>query len=198
VVDVRRRHGIGARYFLYPAITYVHKDHAVLVDALARLAGPAEADIELVLTGGAGEAEEALTDHVRRLGLGARVHRLGRVPRSELDALLTGALGLVFPSRYEGFGLPVLEAMGAGVPVAVADATALGEVAGCAGLRLPPGEPGAWAEAMADLAGSGDLRARLSAAGRAHAADFGPAPTAHALAEAYRAAARSATGAARR
>jgi alpha-1,3-rhamnosyl/mannosyltransferase len=191
LADVRRRHGIGERYFLYPAITYVHKDHAVLLEALARLGGPEQGGIELVLTGGAGDAEDAVADRIVRLGLGHRVHRLGRVPRAELDALLAGALAMVFPSRYEGFGLPVLEAMAAGVPVAVADATALGEVVGGAGLRLAPGEPSAWAEAMADLAGQPELRSRLSAAGRAHAADFGPAPTAHALAEAYRAAARA-------
>jgi hypothetical protein len=75
----------------------------------------------------------------------------------------------------------------------VADATALGEVAGCAALRLAPGDAAAWAAAMADLARAPQLRATLSAAGRAQAADFGPAPTAHALAEAYRAAARAGT-----
>lgn len=172
----------GAPYLVYPAITYPHKNHAVLVDALARLAerrrpGAAEAGggsppVRLVLTGGAAAAEEDLAGRIAAAGLGQWVVRPGRVSAGALAALYRGATAMVFPSRYEGFGLPVLEAMQLGCPVVVADACALPGVAGGAGVVVDPDDPDAWAAAIGSLLDDPGRRAELVRAGRERAAMF--------------------------
>lgn len=190
---LRRRWGIGERYVVYPAITYPHKNHTVLAEALAEPAWPD--DLHLVLTGGEAAAEGALAERLRALPPDRRrlAHRLGRIPRPELDALLARARALAFPSRYEGFGVPVLEALAAGLPVVAADAGALPEVVGAAGRLLDPGDPAAWAAALAEVAGAAPLqRARLQAAARARAAEFGPPRTGAALVAAWQQAAGTA------
>jgi alpha-1,3-rhamnosyl/mannosyltransferase len=181
--------GIARPFAVYNAITYPHKNHALLVDALARLGGR---PLDLVLPSGAAGAEEALAARIAAAGVQRRVHRLGRIPRDDLDALVSASAGLVFPSTYEGFGMPVLEAMAAGVPVVVSNAAALPEVAGGAALLLDPHDVAAWAAALGDLAaGRGAaVEAARAGAGRARAASFTPDRTAAALHAVYRAAAR--------
>lgn len=180
--------GIGDRpFFLYPAITYPHKNHAVLLEALATI--PAAEQPDLVFTGGVAQAEDAVASAARRLGVAARVHRLGRVPAAELDALYRAAVGLVFPSRYEGFGMGVAEAMARDCPVIAAAATALPEVVADAGLLVEPVDPAGWAAAMRQLLDDGTLRDRLIDAGRARLASFSPAAVAAELVAAYRSAA---------
>ncbi|MDY7105233.1 MAG: glycosyltransferase family 1 protein [Actinomycetota bacterium] len=187
--EVRARHGIGPRWFVYPAATWPHKNHTVLVDALAEMADP---DVELVLTGRADAAEDALVERIRARGMEARVHRVGRIPRPELDALVRGALALLFPSTFEGFGTPVLEAMADGCPVVAADATALPEVVGDAGMLVPPSDVRAWSDAMSEIASDAELRRRLTTAGRRRARAFSARSSATALARAYRTAAGAA------
>ncbi len=184
VAAARARHGVPGSYVIYPAITYPHKNHGVLLDAVARVP-----DLHVVLTGGAGPAEAAVVARAAQPDLAGRVHRLGRIPRADLDALLAGAAALAFPSRYEGFGLPVLEAMAVGCPVVAARATALPEVVGDGGVLVDPDDPAAWAATLAQVATDPEVRARLATAGRARAASFDPQRSAHAWAEAYRCAA---------
>lgn len=112
-----------------------------------------------------------------------------RLEESALVALYQGARALVLVSRYEGFGLPVLEAMACGAPVIVADAGALPEVAGEAGLIVPVDDPCAWAEAVRAVLAQPDVAARLREAGLRRAAGFTWAATAAATLEVYRAAA---------
>jgi alpha-1,3-rhamnosyl/mannosyltransferase len=138
----------GVPFFLYPAITYAHKNHAVLVDAFARLHAD-RPDVRLVLTGRAGPCESALRAQIARLRLDDAVVRTGRVPQEELRWLLHHAVALAFPSRYEGFGLPVVEAMAAGCPVIVADATALPEVVDGAGVLVGADDVEGWRAALA-------------------------------------------------
>jgi alpha-1,3-rhamnosyl/mannosyltransferase len=190
---VRERHELGAApYFLFPAITYAHKNHLLLVDALARMA---HTEALLVLTGGEGPVEDELWERLDTVGVAHRVRRPGRVPRADLDALYRAATGLVFPSRYEGFGNPVAEAMAFGCPVLVADATSLPEVVGDAGMLLPTDDAAAWARAMDRLLDDGAERARLAEAGRARAEHWTWARTAEALEGAYRMAAGTDVGA---
>ena len=157
-------------FFLFPAITYPHKNHLVLLRAFARVAR--DHDTLLVLTGGEARQEDVLRAEIAALGIGERVRRLGRVPRGDLDWMLRHAVALTFPSRFEGFGLPVLEAMGNGCPVIAAAATALPEVVGPAGILVDPDDVGGWADAMVELLTDGRRREWFVEAGFARTAEF--------------------------
>jgi glycosyltransferase involved in cell wall biosynthesis len=173
--------GLPARYVLYPAITYPHKDHVTLVRALAGL----PEDVGLVLTGGVGPAEAALWAEADRLGVRHRVRRPGRVPAGVLAGLFASASVVAVPSRYEGFGIPVVEAFRAGVPVVAADATCLPEVVGDAGLLVPPGDVAAWRAALSTVLGDPARAAALIERGRARLAAHGPGSIVAAQVAAY-------------
>jgi len=126
----------------------------------------------LVLPGAPTPNEAELRDLARRLGLDADVRFLGYVEADELEALYRAAACFVFPSLYEGFGLPVLEAMRRGVPVACARATSIPEVAGDAAMYFDPHSPDQIAGAVGALLGDRELAGRLVAAGRERAAGF--------------------------
>jgi glycosyltransferase involved in cell wall biosynthesis len=184
-LDVRSRYGLGdSPVLLYPAITYPHKNHLFLIEAFAPLAHR-RPDLLLVLTGGSAQMEEPLRAAIARHGIGAQVRRLGRIPRTDLDALYQEAAVLVFPSRFEGFGIPVLEAMSRGCPVVAADATALPEVVGDAGVLLPLADASRWTDELKALLDGADRRAALADAGRRRAADFDWPPVARRLGELY-------------
>jgi glycosyltransferase involved in cell wall biosynthesis len=174
------RHGLAGPVVLYAAVTYPHKDHRTLLDAFARLRS-SHPDALLVLPGGVGEAEAEVQQ-----ALNGSVKRLGRVSEADLAGLLDLATVVAVPSRYEGFGLPALEAMAAGVPVVAADATSLPEVVGDAGVLVPPGDGAAWATAIGGLLADPEERARRSRAGRERAAGFSTAANAEGFAELYR------------
>jgi glycosyltransferase involved in cell wall biosynthesis len=176
---------------VYPAITYRHKNHAVLVDAMATLTAR-NVDVRLVLLGGVGPVEREVMAAVHREGLGDRVVRTGRVSDGDRDGLIAMASALVFPSRYEGFGAPVVEAMHLGCPVLAGDATALREVVGDAGWLIDPDSPGAWAEAIERVITDTAARQALVDAGRQRAARFDGRSTAVQLDHAYALATRTA------
>lgn len=161
----------SAPYLLYPANFWKHKNHEMLLAAFALACGCGLArQTRLVCTGTPGARQRWLARAAAGLGLADRVDFPGYLDRSAWSALLRGATGVVFPSLYEGFGLPVVEAMAAGIPVACADTTALPEVAGGAALLFDPRKPADIAAAMVALAGDPALRARLVAAGAERAA----------------------------
>lgn len=154
--------GLPERYVLYPANMWPHKNHERLLEAFARVGDP---DLWLVLTGQT-YGREGL------LGGRERVLHLGHVPAAELAALYRGALALVFPSLFEGFGMPPLEAMACGTPVAVSGAGAVREVVADCGVVFDPGDEDAIAGAIARVTTDHELRAKLRAAGLRHAAGF--------------------------
>ena len=119
------------------------KDPVTAVEALALLP-----DLELVIVGRDRGEGDAVAAAIGRAGLERRVHVLDYVTRDDLVALYRGAVALVFPSRYEGFGLPVLEAMACGTPVVAAATTSIPEVVGDAGVLVPAGDPAALAEGV--------------------------------------------------
>ncbi|MCU0309419.1 MAG: glycosyltransferase family 4 protein [Acidimicrobiales bacterium] len=183
------RHGLlGRRIVLYPAITYAHKNHETLVRAVATLVAD-RPDLVLVLTGGVGPAEELVAAAVDAYGIRDHVARLGRIPGEELDVLYGAARVLAFPSSYEGFGLPVLEAMAHGCPVVASLAGGLPWVTGGAALLVPPLDAPAWASALASVLDDDARHAALAAAGRGRAGDFPWSSSVEALVGAYRAAA---------
>jgi len=172
-------------YFLYPAITNRHKNHLLLLEAFAKVAAE-RPEVRLVLTGAPGNADADVGDAIARLGLGGNVTRAGRLADPAFDRLLADAAALVYPSTFEGFGLPIIEAMAVGCPVIAADATALPEVVGEAGLLVAPGDRDAWAAGMLRILDDTELRTRLVAAGEERARAFTPAETARRLTGAYR------------
>lgn len=192
--EVRARYGLGRRPFVvFPAVTHPHKQHRFLLGLLAR-AEPgsrwADPELALVLTGGRGLADAEVDTSIGELGLTERVIRLGRVPAADRDGLIAAAEALVFPSQYEGFGAPVLEAMALGTPVLASDQAAIPGVAGGAAV-LRPLEAEAWADALDEVAARRD---ELVRAGRQRAATFTTAASARALVAAYRQAAGPSPG----
>ena len=177
--------GRFGRYLLLPAITYPHKRHADLVMALDRLRDRFP-ELSVVITGRADTEDAPLRELIARLGLRDRVHQLGRVSESELDDLYRSADALVFPSEYEGFGNPVLEAMARGCPVVTTDAAALPELSGPAGLVVPVGRPAALAGAIARVLDEPGLADKLRAAGAERAKEFSWRRAGTELADCYR------------
>lgn len=172
-------------FFLYPAITYPHKRHLVLLEAFA-LVARTHPELRLVLTGGAAAAEAEVRTRMRRPDLDGRVLRPGRVPFEQLESLFAATTAVAVPSCYEGFGLPVLEAMVRGVPVLAAAAGSLPEVARPEDL-VAADDVEAWAAALeAVLDETAEQRAARIAAGHERAARFTPERTAAGLLRAYR------------
>jgi alpha-1,3-rhamnosyl/mannosyltransferase len=183
---VRAAYQLGdAPYFLFPAKTWPHKNHEMLLRAFA-LVHRRRPDTMLVLTGGEAHRETRLRAVARELQVNDAVRRTGRIPASDVDVLYRGAVALAFPSLYEGFGIPVLEAMSRGCPVLAADATALPEVVGGAGLLLPPNDPESWSEAMVRVLEDEPLRERLISAGHRRAREYEWTASAAVLADVYR------------
>jgi glycosyltransferase involved in cell wall biosynthesis len=169
----------GPPYVLFVGGIQPRKDPATAIEALARIDG----DLRLVLVGDEKRGGDELRSAIRRLGLERRVEFAGYVEHEGLASLYRGAACLVFPSRYEGFGLPVLEAMASGTPVVATTAGAVPEVAGDAAVLVEPGDPEALAEGIREALGN---RERLVAEGLERARRFTWAETARRTLEVYR------------
>jgi alpha-1,3-rhamnosyl/mannosyltransferase len=170
------------RFVLVAAITYPHKNHLVLLDAFARVARD-DPDLRLVLVGGTGPAEAVVAERASRDDLTGRVVRLGRVGADLLDQLYRTATLVAVPSRYEGFGLPAVEAMAYGRPLVAARAGALPEVVAPGTPLVDPDDVAGWVEALRDLVGDPQRRAELGAVGRAAVAQRTARATAAAMIE---------------
>jgi glycosyltransferase involved in cell wall biosynthesis len=157
------------RFLIYPANLWPHKNHARLLEALARAS---DREIDLVLTGNDYGRLDELYALAARLGVRERVRHLGFVEHDVLPALLRRARGMVFPSLFEGFGQPPLEAMACGCAVAAPVRGALGEVCSGAALELDPEDVDSIAAAIDALASDDALVARLGAAGPERARTF--------------------------
>lgn len=168
---VGRRLAGGDRFILALGTLEPRKDLPSLVAAFDRLAG-GDPGLRLVLAGPPGWGVDEVDGAVRAARHGGRVVRTGWVTGEERAGLLAAAAVLAFPSRYEGFGLPVLEAMDAGVPVVATAVGAVREVAGDAAVLVPPGDAGALAGALAEVLGDEGRAEALRRAGRERAAAF--------------------------
>jgi glycosyltransferase involved in cell wall biosynthesis len=168
---VRRKYRLPERYVLSVGSLEPGKNRRRLIAACARLR---ERGVEhhLVISGQRAWRYEDELDVVRQLGLDDRVHVLGFVDGADMPALYSAADLLAFPSLYEGFGLPVLEAMACGTPVITSSVSALPEVAGDAALLVDPADVSALAESMERALTDGALRADLRARGLERARMF--------------------------
>ncbi|UIE39382.1 glycosyltransferase family 4 protein [Leptodesmis sichuanensis] len=163
-------------YFLYLGRNDPYKNLHRLISAFASL--PQRSDYELWFAGPRDERyTEALTEHIEDLGLTNQVKFLSYVPYSELPVILNQAIALVMPSLWEGFGLPVLEAMACGTPVITSNLSALPEVTGDAALLVDPYNETAIAQAMQQVIEDSGLRSHLRQAGLARASQFSWAKT---------------------
>ena len=167
------------------------KDYPSLVRAFDRLAGD-HREVNLVIAGGDGWGSHALDDAVEVSPWRDRIVRTGYVDEATLGALRADATLLAYPSVYEGFGFPPLEAMAAGVPVVATSAGAVPEVVGDAGVLVPPGDVDALAAALTAVLDDSDLRRQLVERGRERAAGFTWELCASGLTELYHAAADAA------
>jgi len=164
------------RFVVYPANLWPHKNHERLVDALAV---QRERDVNLVLTGQPWDRLERLMDRAARAGVAARVRHLGHIEPTTLAAVYRAARAMIFPSLYEGFGAPPLEAMASGCPVAASLRGALREVCEGAVLELDPESVESIADALDRIVADDDLRKRLRTAGTERAARFQWSDAAH-------------------
>lgn len=168
--ELRARFALGDRALvLSPSARQPHKNLARLIEAHALLEGPRPL---LVMPGYATAQDDALRQRTRELGLDDDVRWLGWIDQADLEGLYVCSELLVFPSLYEGFGLPVLEAMLRGLPVACSDRGSLAEIAGDAALIFDPERTDAIAAAVQQLHDDQALRARLTAAGHEQVARF--------------------------
>lgn len=169
--QVRQRYHLARPFVLYVGTIQPRKNLRRLVEAMARLPGDLQ-DVDLVLAGRVGWLADDIHKAVDDLGLADRVRFLGYVPQEDLAALLSAAECFVMPSLYEGFGLPVLEAMACGTPVICAEAGSLPEVAGDAALLFAPTDVQALAEALTRVLRDAGLRSELAARGYRQCARF--------------------------
>lgn len=163
--------GASGRYLLSVATTHPHKNLSALVNAFREVRA-AEPDLCLLLVGGAGTGDPALRAMIDRSGLGDSVVLAGRVSDATLDALYAGAEIFIYPSLYEGFGLPLLEAMERGVPVLSSTATSLPEVGGDAVAYVDATRPDDMCDAIRALLADPARREQLAATGREQAQRF--------------------------
>ena len=174
VADFRTRRGLDHPYALYLGTLEPRKNVDRLVQAFAALIrGPGRGlPHRLVLAGGKGWGYQAIFRAIEDAGIEDRVILPGYVPRAEQRLWYNAADLFVYPSQYEGFGFPVLEAMACGAPVITTSASSLPEVVGAAGCLVPPGDTAALAEAMWSLLSQPNAAAALRARGQAQAARF--------------------------
>lgn len=183
---VRERFNLGDDPFVLMVGTRKpHKNVDGLLRAFAQVVEHAPRT-RLVLAGNPTSIEPELRSLASDLDLAQRVSFLGFVEPAELEGLYAAAACVVLPSHNEGFGLPILEAMGRGVAVACSSASAMPEVGGSAACYFEPGDPSAIARALSQLLSDGELRARLATAGQARAAQLTWRATAEATLESYR------------
>jgi glycosyltransferase involved in cell wall biosynthesis len=181
-----RRLGIdpGRPYILFVGTLEPRKNLVFLIEAFALLRR--SLDVQLVLAGSRGWLDEPIFAAHARSGVGNAARFVGSLSEEDLAILYSHAAAFVLPSLYEGFGLPVLEAMACGAPVACSDAGPLPEVAGDAAVLLAPDDMRGWAETLGEIVTNPRLAQGLRARGFARSAEFSWQRTAEATRDVYR------------
>ncbi|MEE8472104.1 MAG: glycosyltransferase family 1 protein [Dehalococcoidia bacterium] len=172
VEGVLRRYHLGTPYILSLGTLEPRKNLVRLIQAFHLLRKKSPDPIYLVLAGAMGWKYDIIFNEIRRLGLHDSVSYLGYAPDEDLPGLIKGARALAYPSLYEGFGIPPLEAMAVGTPVITSNAASLPEVVGEAGLQVDPEDVGAIAAALERVCGDDALAEDMRAKGLKRAQQF--------------------------
>lgn len=183
---VKQKYHIDRDYFLYLGTVEPRKNLERLIDAYHQFCAEKSEPPYLVLAGGKGWLDSGIYQKVKALGLEQSVLFTAYVPDEEICSLMCGALAFVFPSIYEGFGMPPLEAMACGVPVLTANAASLPEVVGDAAVLVNPYQIAEIADGMQQLYTSVALRQKLRQAGLVRAAELTWEKAAQQLYEVYK------------
>jgi alpha-1,3-rhamnosyl/mannosyltransferase len=171
VERVRDAYSLPREYFIAVGTIEPRKNLARTLQAFRLMRGNG-GDAHLAVVGAAGWGEDNLVQQLATGGFGPSVHYLGRIPDAHLAALYGGAVGLVYPSLYEGFGLPVLEAMACGCPVVTSARGGLPEAAGAAAVLVDPLSVDEIADALRALLMQPSQTRELARRGQQHAASF--------------------------
>lgn len=185
VAEALARHHLPRGFVLFVGTFEPRKNVPTLLRACAQLHAQWPGAPPLVLVGNTGWLFEDVMELAHELKLAAHLRRLENVTEADLPRLYSGAGVCVLPSHYEGFGFPVLEAMGCGTPIVYANTSSLPEVAGEAGLPFDPDDVDALAEALRRALTDSELRAELVRRGLARAQTFTWEATAHATLALY-------------
>ncbi|NOZ71514.1 MAG: glycosyltransferase family 4 protein [Chloroflexi bacterium] len=181
----RQKAGWPERFILTVGTLEPRKNHLTLLEAYARYRTMTSQPLPLLIGGGRGWYYETIFARVQALGLSEHVHFLGFVPLEALPWLYNSATLFVYPSLYEGFGLPLAEAMACGTPAITSQCSSLPEVAGDAALLIDPQQPDMLATAMRDILASPERQQTMRTAGLKQTAPFRWEHTAAATAQLY-------------
>jgi glycosyltransferase involved in cell wall biosynthesis len=168
----RQKYNLSDQFFFYPAVTWPHKNHEVILRALHRLKRDHGRKVAVYFTGASTEFRKKLDETARELNIFEQVHYLGFVTPEELQSIFSAATAMVFPSKFEGFGLPILEAFHAQLPVLSSTASVLPEVANDGALYFDPDSPAELAELMIQMLDDPGLRKTLIDQGAAQLSRF--------------------------
>jgi len=182
VARVRQKYNLPPSYLLFVSSLEPRKNIDVLVDALMET----KTDIPIVLVGWKGWGEKSWFEKIKNKNLKNRVYLTGHIPDHDLRAVYTGAQALIYPSLYEGFGLPIVEAMACGCPVICSNVSSMPEVAGDAAVLIDPLQSSELAQAIENVVHDTGLRNFLVEKGRQRALGFTWESTADQTLDVYR------------
>jgi glycosyltransferase involved in cell wall biosynthesis len=188
VQQVRADHGVDGPYLLFVGNPKPHKNLDNVVRAFAEVIRRDAFEGDLVCVGGRDEAQQRVLHHAESLGIADRVRLLGHVEEEALPAIYQGARLFLYPTLYEGFGLPVVEAMASGVPVITSNTSSLHEVANGYASLVDPLNVEQMADAIVAALRDDSLRERLITAGKERSSQFSWRQTAQQTLEVYQSA----------
>jgi glycosyltransferase involved in cell wall biosynthesis len=169
---VRQTHRLPQQFIFFPANPWPHKNHKRLFEALALLQAEYRISCPLVLSGAFGPEKERLQTLIAQSGISDSIYLLGYIPYQDLPGLYAAATALVFPSLFEGFGMPVLEAMACGCPVICSNTTSLPELVGEAAILIDPLNVAQIAEAIYNVLNFASLREAMKDKGLRQVQNF--------------------------
>ena len=171
-IKIKEKFNLSERYIFYPAATWHHKNHLKLLEAFRKIKREEDSNINLVFSGTKMNAQPLIDNKIKDLGLTDCVLQLGRLNFEDLVHIMQGAHVLAFPSLFEGFGIPVIEAMASRVPVACSNTTSLPEIAKGASIMFDPNDSNEIANAITRILNDNKLRKKLITKGNERIKEF--------------------------